>query len=71
MNNVKNRDVLTASRRALATVSVDAEEKDKDGRRVVYAIGGFINLSYIFKRNRTASNKAKVKQKTTKCCAIN
>lgn len=35
VNNAKNRDVLTANRRVLATVSVDAGEKDKDGRRVM------------------------------------
>lgn len=48
MNNAKNRDVLTANRRVLATVSVVAEEKDKDRRRAMYVIGGFINFCLTF-----------------------
>lgn len=48
VNNAKNRDVLTANRRVLATVSVVAEEKDKDRRRAMYVIGGFINFCLTF-----------------------
>lgn len=59
VNNAKNRDVLTANRRVLATVSVDAEEKDRNERRVINAIGGFINfcLTFSFGIEQLATNK--------------